>query len=376
MKPEWRKARLGDVVTFQRGFDLPHQSRRRGEIPIVSSAGVMDYHDTAMVMPPSVVTGRYGTIGQVFFVEVPNWPLNTTLFVRNFHGNDEKFVYYLLQRFNFADFSGKSGVPGVNRNDLHAEDVVLPDDTHEQSIIATTLSDVDALLTAQDALIEKKRAIKNGAMQELVTGKRRLPGFSGEWEVKELNELLESPVTDGPHLTPRFLDRGIPFLSVNNLVDGKIDWSDLRYISEKDHREFSKKCRPRLNDILFGKAASVGKVALVETEIEFNIWSPIALVRIDCQFSFRFVYHQLQSKFVEEQVLLLTNSSSQGNIGMSDIERLQICLPVDGDEQIAVSVVLDDLDTEIAALEAKRRKTAMLKQGMMQELLTGKTRLV
>nr|WP_233348257.1 restriction endonuclease subunit S [Luteimonas sp. MC1572] len=246
----------------------------------------------------------------------------------------------------------------------------------EQIAIATALSDVDALLGAQDALIAKKRAIKQGAMQELLTGKRRLPGFSGEWEVKQLGRLLESPVTDGPHLTPKFIDRGVPFLSVNNLVDGKIDWTDLRYISDGDHREFSRKCRPRKGDILFGKAASVGMVALVETEIEFNIWSPIALIRVAPQLSARFVYRQLQSGFVEKQVLLLTNSSSQGNIGMGDIERLEIAYPRTREEQVAIAALLDDLDYEITALETQRAKTAQLKQGMMQALLTGRIRLV
>lgn len=290
-----------------------------------------------------------------------------------------RFVSYYLasvepqKKFQASTDTGAKA--GMSLAGVQKIKTLLPP-TIEQSAIANALSDVDALLAVQDALIEKKRAIKQGAMQELLTGKRRLPGFVEAWKVKTLDSLLESPVTDGPHLTPKFFDRGIPFLSVNNLVDGKIDWSDLRYISYTDHQEFSRKCRPRLGDILFGKAASVGKVALVETESEFNIWSPIALIRIDRRFSNRFVCHQLQSKFVEEQVLLLTNSSSQGNIGMSDIERLQISMPATRDEQVAVAEMLDDLDCEIAALEAKRTKTALLKQGMMQELLTGKTRLV
>lgn len=264
----------------------------------------------------------------------------------------------------------------ITNKSLNSFLVPLPRDEAEQSAIATALSDVDALLAAQDALIAKKRAIKQGAMQELLTGKRRLPGFGGGWEVRPLRSLLESPVTDGPHLTPAFLDRGIPFLSVNNLIDGKIDWSDLRYISEVDHREFSRKCRPQIGDVLFGKAASVGRVAFVDTSLVFNIWSPIALIRIAQNFSAKFVYRQLQSKFVERQVLLLTNSSSQGNIGMGDIERLDIHLPSSRDEQDAISDALDDMDAEITALEAQRAKTAQLKQGMMQVLLTGQIRLI
>ena len=187
----WDTLPLGQVVTFKRGYDLPHRTRRSGEIPIVSSAGITDFHNVAMVDPPGVMTGRYGTIGEIFLISEPFWPLNTTLYVRDFHGNDPCFIYYLLQRFDFASFSGKSGVPGVNRNDVHLEAVTLPTDLPEQLAIATALSDVDALLEALEALIAKKRDLKQAAMQQLLTGKTRLPGFSGEWETKQLRELTE-----------------------------------------------------------------------------------------------------------------------------------------------------------------------------------------
>ena len=102
----WATLPLGQVVTFQRGYDLPYRARKRGEVPIVSSAGVTDFHNIAMVDPPGVVTGRYGTIGKIFLISDPFWPLNTTLYVRDFLGNDPRFIYYLLQRFDFASFSG------------------------------------------------------------------------------------------------------------------------------------------------------------------------------------------------------------------------------------------------------------------------------
>ena len=144
-----------------------------------------------MVSPPGVVTGRYGTIGEVFLVTVPFWPLNTTLYVRDFHGNDPRFVYYMLHRFDFHSFSGKSGVPGVYRNNLHLEPVSVSGDVDEQRAIATALSDVDELLAGLNHLITKKRDLKQAAMQQLLTGKSRLPGFSGQWTVMTLFELAE-----------------------------------------------------------------------------------------------------------------------------------------------------------------------------------------
>ena len=252
--------------------------------------------------------------------------------------------------------------------------IPLPPDP-EQRAIATALSDVDGLLGGLDRLITKKRDLKQATMQELLTGRTRLPGFRGEWEVKRLKTIVQTPVTDGPHLTPQFYEDGIPFLSVNNLVGNRIDLTDLRFISQQDHELFSRKCKPRKDDILLGKAASVGKVAIVELDYEFNIWSPIALIRISSDHVPRFIYYQLQSVDLMGQVILLTNSSSQGNIGMGDIEKLILKLPSHA-EQTAIAEVLTEMDGELAVLEQRREKTRALKQAMMQELLTGRTRLV
>jgi type I restriction enzyme S subunit len=165
------------------------------------------------------------------------------------------------RRFCVSIAAGSTGsMPKVSGEKLRQMRLPLPP-LPEQRAITAALSDVDALITALEALIAKKRAIKQAAMQQLLTGKTRLPGFSGAWEVRRLTEITQIPVTDGPHLTPKFLQAGIPFLSVNNLVDNKINFSDLRYISLEDNVIFSKKCKPKKNDILLGKAASVGKVA-------------------------------------------------------------------------------------------------------------------
>ena len=143
----WESLLLGDVITLQRGFDLPNRSRKPGDIPIVSSSGVIDTHNQFSVSSPGVVTGRYGTVGEVFFVEQNFWALNTTLFVSNFKGNDPKFIYFFLKRVDYKTHSGKSGVPGVNRNDLHEIPVRLPP-LPEQRSISQVLSDVDGSMSS------------------------------------------------------------------------------------------------------------------------------------------------------------------------------------------------------------------------------------
>ena len=142
MAGEWAEMPLGDVITLQRGFDLPSQNRKPGKVPIVSSSGISDYHSEVGVKGPGVVTGRYGTIGQVFLIKEDYWPLNTTLWVKDFHGNDPHFASYLLRTVDFQSCSDKSSVPGVNRNDLHRIPVLLPP-LAEQKAIAAVLGALD-----------------------------------------------------------------------------------------------------------------------------------------------------------------------------------------------------------------------------------------
>lgn len=142
MVGEWEELPLGEVVTLQRGFDLPSQDRRPGKVPIVSSSGISDYHSEVGVKGPGVVTGRYGSIGKVFLIKEDYWPLNTTLWVKDFHGNDPHFASYLLRTVDFQSCSDKSSVPGVNRNDLHRIPVLLPP-LAEQKAIAAVLGALD-----------------------------------------------------------------------------------------------------------------------------------------------------------------------------------------------------------------------------------------
>ena len=206
-------------------------------------------------------------------------------------------------------------------------------------------------------------------MQELLRPK-------DDWVKQTIKEIVKIPVTDGPHETPRFVKNGIPFLSVNNIVDNRIDYSDLRFISKFDDNLYSKKCKPQKNDILMGKAASVGKVALVTDERDFNIWSPLALIRIKDDYSYLYTFYYFQTHDVKNQIEGLTNSSSQGNIGMGDIEKLVFSYPRDSKRRIEIGLILSDIDESIFTLKNKLQKLKLQKQGMMQALLTGKIRLI
>ncbi len=170
---EWETKRLGNIALLQRGFDLPTSQIRPGSYAVVYSNGVLHHHERAMVKGPGVVTGRSGTIGKVHFIEKDYWPHNTALWVTSFRGNDPKFIYYFYTHIDLTRFLSGSGVPTLNRNDVHQYLASYPP-LPEQRAIATVLSDMDADIAALERRRDKTHALKQGMMQQLLTGKIRI----------------------------------------------------------------------------------------------------------------------------------------------------------------------------------------------------------
>ncbi|MEP0880981.1 restriction endonuclease subunit S [Trichocoleus sp. ST-U3] len=370
---DWQELLLGEVLTFQRGFDLPHSKRQPGDIPVVSSSGISGTHSEARVTSPGIVTGRYGTVGEVFFINKDFWPLNTTLFVKNFKGNDPLFISFLLRIIDFQPFSGKSGVPGVNRNDLHSIKVKLPP-LPEQKSIAQALSDVDAAIAELDRLITKKRNIKQGTMQQLLTGKKRLPGFSSEWEEKKLGTLAD--IKRGA--SPRPIDSPIWYDNSSN-----VGWVRISDITASNGRVLER-TRDYLSDkgiagsrflptgsLIMSICATVGipVITNIDTCIHDGFVGFSKLNDVDKVF----LYYKL--KEMENNFRARGQTGSQSNLNSDLVRDCIIQLPTI-EEQKAIAQVLTDMDTEIEALDQKRDKYKAIKQGMMQELLTGRTRLV
>ena len=144
MKAGWKNLPLVDVATLQRGFDLPVQSRIAGDVPVFAANGPVGTHNEVRVPGPGVVTGRSGTIGKVHYVPTGYWPLNTSLFVKDFHGNHPKFIYYLLSQMRLEQYYEGTGVPTLNRNNIHSIEIPLPP-LSEQKRIADILDKADAI---------------------------------------------------------------------------------------------------------------------------------------------------------------------------------------------------------------------------------------
>ncbi len=208
---EWKECKLGDVLNFKRGYDLPKSERKEGLIPIVSSSGISGYHDEYKVSAPGVVTGRYGTIGSVYYVDKPFWPLNTTLYITDFKGNDPKFIFYFLHSFDFEKYSDKSTVPGVNRNHLHLEDIIIPPLSGQRDIasVLSSLDDKIDLLHRQNATLE--------SMAEALFRQWFVVEAKEEWEEGVLGDIVNFNYGKGLKDSDRS-GNGFPVYGSNGIV--------------------------------------------------------------------------------------------------------------------------------------------------------------
>ena len=238
----WHTSRLGDVLTLKRGHDLPNSQRQDGDVPVVSSSGITGRHSEPKAKAPGVVTGRYGTLGEVFYVDEDYWPLNTALYVADFKGSHPRFVAYFLQNVLRNYQSDKAAVPGVNRNVLHELKVRCPD-TNSQEPIADILS-------AYDDLIENNRrrmALLEEAARQLYREwfvRLRFPGHEHTritngvpegWQRQKLAELCES-IDYGYTASAELDEVGPKFLRITDIVPDVIDWTSVPYCPIEEDR--------------------------------------------------------------------------------------------------------------------------------------------
>jgi len=287
------------------------------------------------------------------------------------------YCSYIVQSQRYwqwiSAMSSRSGQPGVNGQEYGSFLLPLPK-ILEQGAIAQALSDVDKLLESLDALIAKKRAIKQAAMQQLLTGKTRLPGFSGAWENKAIGVFAEC------------IAGGTPNTSVSGYWNGTIRWMNsgelnkklvkdvVGRITEKGLRESSASVVPPRCVLvgLAGQGKTRGTVAFSLIDLCTN--QSIAAILPNDTFSPEYLYFNLDSRY-EELRSMSTGDGGRGGLNLSIIRSILVPFP-DIDEQQEIAIILSDIDSEITALEQRHDKTRAIKAGMMQQLLTGRVRLI
>ena len=273
--------------------------------------------------------------------------------------------------------SMRSGQSGINGNEYAQLRIPLPP-LPEQQAIASALSDVDALIAALEQLITKKRSIKQGAMQQLLTGKKRLPGFGGEWEKKKLGSIADITKLAGFEYTKYFnsyKDGGeIIVIRGTNITNNKLDLSDIKTIPRSTSNNLQRS-KLQKNDLVFAYVGTIGPVYLIEENDKYHLGPNTARITVNKDISPRFAFCYFTSSSIKNEIIDHTSIGAQPSLSMTKIRNFKIHLPPLPEQQ-AIAQILSDMDTEIESLEQKWDKYKAIKQGMMQELLTGKTRLV
>jgi type I restriction enzyme, S subunit len=295
---EWRDISLGEVIELKRGYDLPRQNRIPGSIPLISSSGLTDYHAVPMVKGPGVVTGRYGTLGKVFYINEDFWPLNTTLYVCDFKGNDPRFISYFLRSLDFSAYSDKAAVPGLNRNHLHEARVRLPREVSEQEAIATILGALDDKIELNRRLNETLELIARAIYRDWFVDfgptrakqEGRTPYLASDLWSLFPDRLDDEGKPDGWTGEPllkhaHLLSGGTPATAESAYWDGPIPWASAkdvsqcgelflldteRSITERGLAESSTRMIPKLSTVVVARGATTGRFCMFGHEMAMN----------------------------------------------------------------------------------------------------------
>ncbi len=301
---------------------------------------------------------------------------------------NSKYIFNILHTKRYWDWvtvtSMRSGQPGINGNE-YAEFVIPVPPLPEQERIAEALSDVDNLIISFEKLIAKKRAIKQGAMQELLTGKKRLHGFSGEWEKCSFGDVFDF-IPNNAFTRAEMSTNG----TVKNIHYGDVltkygCWidandTDIPYLMEHINLDrFRATCYLQTGDVIIADTAedeTVGKaLEIVNVTVPVLAGQHTLLCRSRIKFADKFLGYYLNADCYHSQLLPFIVGTKVSSISKASVAQTSIYLP-SIEEQTAIASILSDMDSEIEALEQKLEKTRQVKQGMMQELLTGRIRLV
>ncbi|MGJ8638130.1 MAG: restriction endonuclease subunit S [Opitutaceae bacterium] len=394
---DWEEPKLGSVCKLINGRGFKPYEWKDAGLPIIriqnlNGSDDFNYFDghyakKLEIKPKQLLFAWSGSRGTSFGPHIWNGPLG----LLNYHTwkvqvnqqviDEEFFLYALRQLTKFIEDQahGAAALVHVQKWEMETFKFPLPPTKAEQEAIAGALSDADAWIESLEQLIAKKRRIKEGASQALLTGNQRLPGFTGDWEVKTLGEI--GTFKNGLNKDSTAFGHGSPFVNL-------MDVFGVNAISESTHLGLVASTKPdreiynlRRGDVMFirssVKPSGVGLTAVIQNDLIDTVYSGF-LIRFRDNESMDLNYKRycFYEESFRKEIIAASSSSANTNINQNNLRLMSIQLPPTKAEQTAIAEILSEMDAELDALAGKLSKARQIKQGMMQELLTGKTRLV
>ena len=391
----WKEKKLGDIAEIRMCKRIfAEQTTPKGEIPfykigtfgkepdVYISRSLYDEYRSKYSYPNKgdILLSAAGTLGRaVVYDGKPAYFQDSNIVWLEIDEEQicNEFLYHCYQVVVWASPEG-STISRLYNGIIRDTDILLPP-VREQRRIAEALSDTDALLAAMEKLIAKKRSIKQGVMQELLTGKRRLPGFEGEFVRMNLvaNSTLKARIGWQGLTTAEYLDSGYSYLITGtDFNNGKIAWDTCHYV-DKHRYDQDTNIQVVNGDVLITKDGTIGKVAIVSgLTKKATLNSGVFVLRPKGNtYNNRYVYYVLLSQIFIDFLDKLAAGSTINHLYQKDFVTFEFGVPPTVIEQTAIAEILSDMDAEIDALVAKLNKLRNIKQGMMSELLTGRIRL-
>ena len=382
---KWKEAPVKDLVKIETGSRNTEDKNDDGQYPFFVRSQTVERIDSFHYDCEAVLTAGDGVgTGKVFHYINGKFDAHQRVYVMSQFKQEVlgKYFYYWFSKNFYAEvakYTAKSSVDSVRRQMIAGMVIPLPS-AEEQEKIVGVLSDVDTLITDLQKLIRKKKDIRQGTMQMLVTGKKRLDGFDGEWVKINLskNSKLKARIGWQGLTTAEYLDEGYSYLITGtDFKDGQIDWNGCHYV-DYNRYEQDPNIQVSNGDLLLTKDGTIGKVAYVaDLTRPATLNSGVFLVKpITDAYIAHFMFYVLESSVFKDFLQQLSAGSTINHLYQKDLVKFDLYVPPTKEEQEAIAGILFDMDSDIHRLEKKLSKYQKIKQGMMEELLTGKVRLM
>jgi type I restriction enzyme S subunit len=388
----WKSNKLGNVINLKRGYDLPSTKRINGKFPILSSSGISGQHNACQAKGPGVVTGRYGTIGQVFYIEGDYWPLNTTLYVQDFKGNVPKFIYYFLKTFDFYKYNDKSTVPGINRNHLHEEIVSIPD-LQTQSAIAEILSAFDDKIELNNQTNQELEVLAQALFKQWFID-FEFPNDDGQPYKSAGGEMVESELgtipngwttgtihdmadvkggkrlPNGSELTMIRTDH--PYIRVRDFSSGKVDISNILYVPDQIWPSIKNYIITK-EDVYITIVGTIGLVGMIPPELDkANLTENAAKIisKNGVYFSKYFLSLYLNTKQGQDEIRSRTVGSTQPKLAIFRIREIPLVIPTRKALE-SFDLLIEGLFTSIFTNDLENNTLVHLRDALIPKLISG-----
>lgn len=373
------EVRLDDLITLQRGFDISEKEQLQGNIPVISSGGFSSYHNEYKVKGPGVIIGRKGTLGKVFFTHDNYWPHSTALWVKNFHGNDPKFIYYFLQILHLEKFDSGAANPTLNRNHIHSLKVRVPKKEY-RSKIASILSAYDELIENNKQRIKLLESMAEEIYKEWFV-RLRFPNYENTqfidglpigWEEKTINSIVNI-ISGYAFKTESFDSNGIyKLVTIKNVQDGFFVTETTDYIYELP-KNLKDDCLLRDKDIILSLTGNIGRICMVYGE-NYLLNQRVAKLKPKEEFMYEFIYLTFRSNFLRTTLENLSNGAAQQNLSPIEMGKLEVLVPSDEILKEFSSFTNSFFD-EIVVLNKKNQLLQQTRDLLLPRLISGKLRV-